>query len=69
MKMKSRVEFYLAGRNNYFCGVDAEFQPNEGDLVNIRKVTYKVLGRSFTVDHADDVNQTSMCCNVTVEEV
>jgi hypothetical protein len=67
--MKTRVEFYLNSRNSYFCGVDAEFQPNDGDLVNIRKVTYKVIGRSFTVDHADDINECRMRCNVIVEEV
>lgn len=63
--MRNCVEFYL-GTNAYpFCTVEAEFQPNEGELINIKGCTYRVLGRSFTVDNADSVR--SMRCNVIVK--
>lgn len=67
--MKNCVEFYLGASHRPFCVVDAEFQPNDGDFVNIAKVTYKVTGRTFTVDHADSVTKRSMRCNVIVEKV
>jgi hypothetical protein len=68
--VKNKVEFYL-GASSYqpFCVVDAEFQPSGGDFVNISGVTYKVTGRSFTVDQADSFTERSMRCNVIVEKV
>jgi hypothetical protein len=67
--VKNSVEFYLGAAYMPFCTVNAEFQPNDGDFVNIAKVTYKVTGRSFTVDHADSFTGRSMRCNVMVEKV
>lgn len=46
--------------------VTSGFAPNEGDLINIQKVTYEVTGRSFTIDHADDPFLTQVRCNVIV---
>ena len=65
--MKNCVEFYLGASHMPFCTVDAEFQPNEGDYVSIKGCTYKVIGRSFTVDHADRFTERNMRCNVIVE--
>ncbi len=66
--MSDRVEFYLDKKAQPFCSVASSFQPNDGDLVNIKKVTYVVLGRSFTVD-TDGFGLTKMRCNVIVEKV
>jgi len=63
--MKDTVEFYLRDSKQPFLTVESSFQPNDGDLINIRKATYKVLGRSFTVDHAANDNRC-MRCNVIV---
>jgi hypothetical protein len=67
--VKNCVEFYLGTSQHPLCTGDAEFQPNDGDLVNISKVTYKVLARSFTVDYADSFVERRMRCNVIVEKV
>lgn len=64
----SRVEFFMKGVQRPFCIVDAEFQPSTDDLINIEGKTYRVLGRSFTVDYAHAPNK-SMRCNVIVEEM
>lgn len=67
MKSANCVEFYLGAAQQPFCIIEAEFQPNDGDFVNIKGCTYKVTGRSFTVDHADSFTQRSMRCNVIVQ--
>ena len=65
--MKDTVEFYDRDSQHPFCTVRASLPPAKGDLVSIRGETWKVLGRSFSVDHADDFSQTAMRCNVIVE--
>jgi hypothetical protein len=40
MKRANRVEFYLGASQKPFYTIEAEFQPNDGDLVNIVSVTY-----------------------------
>lgn len=67
--MKDIVEFYLEKHTHPFLIVDSSFQPNDGDLISISKVTYKVIGRSFSVDHSDQRSSRSMRCNVIVEKV
>ncbi len=66
--MSDKIEFYLDDRKHPFLTIESSFQPNTRDLVNIKGETYKVLGRSFTVDHADDIRQRSIRCNVIVEK-
>ena len=61
------VEFYLPDKVNPFLIVDSSFQPNDGDLVSIKGVTYVVLGRSFSVDYSGKPEQ-AMRCNVIVEK-
>jgi hypothetical protein len=62
------LEFYLGDAQRPFLAIKSSFQPNDDDLVNIKGKTYKVLARSFTVDHADDMWQRSIRCNVIVEK-
>lgn len=67
MSLKNRVEIYRNKSQTPFAAVDSEFQPNDGDLINIQGVTWKVLGRSFTIDDSGGPMQR-MRCNVIVEE-
>ena len=67
--MKDTVEFYLGWQRQPFLIVDSSIAPNEGELVSIRGETWKVIGRSFAVDYADQRTQRSMRCNLIVEKV
>lgn len=64
--MADKLEFYDGDKQQPFLTLASSFQPNDGDLINIRKVTYKVVGRSFTVDHAGEVDE-SIRCNVILK--
>lgn len=64
--MSDTVEFYEDGKSRPFLIVDSAFQPNDGDQISIKGATYKVLGRSYSVDYADDSRQKAMRCNVIV---
>lgn len=59
------VEVYIGKRA--ILRAESSFAPDDGDLITIRKQTYRVVGRSFTVDHADDYAQCQFRCNVIVE--
>lgn len=63
--MRNRVEIYEGDSQSPFAFVDAEFQPEEGDLINIRGLNWEVRGRSFTIDDAGGPMQR-MRCNVIV---
>lgn len=52
MSRLGRVEMYLG--DAIVVGVESSFAPDVGELINIRKITYHVIWRSFTVDHADE---------------
>lgn len=67
MSTRDRIEFW-EGEHLMF-GMDSSFAPAEGELVNIKKRTYRVIGRSFTVDHADDFAERQIRCNVILEFV
>jgi hypothetical protein len=66
--MGDSMEFYLPHEQSPFLRIGSSFQPNDGDLINIRGQTYKVLGRSFTVDYADSPLQRGVRCNVIVQK-
>jgi hypothetical protein len=66
--MSDKIEFFLGNSALPFLTMESSFQPNDGDKINIKGVTYEVLGRSFTVDHADDIRQRSIRCNVIVKK-
>jgi hypothetical protein len=67
VKMTDKLEFYFEDKQNPFIILDSSFQPNDGDLVNIKGVTYVVLGRSFSVDHSAKPER-SIRCNVILRE-
>ena len=67
MNKPDRLEIWLG--KNLLLAIDSSFAPAEGDLINIKKVTYQVMGRSFTIDHADDIALRQVRCNIIVEPV
>ena len=65
--MSDTVEFYHNGSQRPFLVVDSSFQPDDGDLINIKALTYKVMGRSFSVDYSDEPGKR-IRCNVIVKK-
>lgn len=52
------IELYRFGKQIPFFRLrECPFQPNKGELINIEKVTYEIIGRWFTVDYAGTINQ------------
>lgn len=60
------VEFYRNKVMQPFLCIESSFAPQDNDLINIRGETYKVLGRSFSVDYAGTMQQR-VRCNVILE--
>ena len=65
MNKPDRLEVWLGP--TLMLAADSSFAPDEGELINIRKATYRVVGRSFTIDHADDLRERQVRCNIIVE--
>jgi len=63
------IEIYLYNAAHPFASVQSSFNLTEGDLINIKGVTYRVVAWSFAIDHADDYAERQMRCNVVVEPV
>ena len=64
--MKDSIEFYLNDSLRPFLIINSSFQPEEGDLVNINNITYKVIGRSFTIDYSETPGR-AIRCNLIVD--
>lgn len=62
--MSDAVEFFLGDR--LLVAVDSSHAPDRGDLVNIRKQTYRVIGRTYTVDHSDEPRQRQVVCIINL---
>lgn len=60
------IEFHLGER--VLLSMESSHAPDRGDLVNIRKVTYRVIGRTYTVDHADEPRERQMVCVINLAE-
>jgi len=60
-----KIEFHMGGA--VIAWADSSHAPDRGDKVNIRKQTYKVLGRTYTLDYADDARQRSVVCVLNLE--
>lgn len=65
MNKPDRLEIWLG--DALMLALDSSFTPEEGELINIKRVTYRVVGRSFTVDQSDDPFERQIRCNVIVE--
>ena len=62
--MTDRIEFHH--RDRIIAWSESSHAPDRGDLVNIRKETWKVLGRSFTLDYADSPRERAMVCVINL---
>ena len=62
--MTDRIEFHH--RDKIIAWSGSSHAPDRGDLVNIRKETWKVLGRSFTLDYADNARERSLVCVINL---
>lgn len=60
MSDRDRIEFYF--EDNFLAGGTTSMTPDRGEFINIKKVTYKVLGRTYTLDYADESIATCMVC-------
>ena len=64
--MDDQIEFYEGGK--CIAVVKSRYSPDRGDLVNIRQETYCVVGRSYTLDYADDARNRQMTCVINLEK-
>jgi hypothetical protein len=67
MSLPDGIEFHVGER--ILLSMESGHAPDRGDLVNIRKVTYRVIGRTYTVDHADEARERQMVCVINLEEI
>jgi hypothetical protein len=59
--MEDIIEFYVD--DHLVTAVKSSFAPDIGEKVNIMKQTYEVIGRTYTVDYA---NERFAHCNCIV---
>lgn len=64
--MSDTIELYNCAAQAPFLKMKSSFAPLEGDLLSIRGRTWEVLGRSFSVDNANE-QHSSIRCNVIVK--
>lgn len=62
MTNRDTIEFY--DEDNLVARVASSMVPRVDDRINIRKKTWRVSFVSFSLDHADEWNETAMRCNV-----
>ena len=62
----AKIEFY-GGAEKHMAVVDDMAVPRAGELVSIRKATWRVVRVTLAVDHADDVMRASLRANVELE--
>jgi hypothetical protein len=65
--MDDWIEFHLGDR--ILLSMQSSHAPDRGDLLNMRKVTYRVIGRTYTVDYADSVRERKMVCIINLEQI
>lgn len=65
----TRAEFFRAGRALACCALsEVGAVPEVGEFVSIRGITYRVLRRTWAVDHADELMQAELRANIDIEE-
>jgi len=65
--MSDAIEFFVSDR--LLLTVESSHAPDRGDLVNIRKTEYRVIGRTYTVDQADEPRLRQVVCIINLEKV
>lgn len=58
------IEFYIGSAEKHIAVLDDGAVPREGELINIRGITYRVKRVTWTVDHADRIPGASLRANV-----
>jgi hypothetical protein len=59
---KDIIEFY--DHDKAVGRIETSFRFIAGDLVSIKKITYRVRYVSFALDYPDRIQETAMRCNV-----
>lgn len=62
---RDSIEFYDG--DNIITAVNSSMVPHLGSKISIRKQTWCVINVTFAVDHADELFERSMRCNVNLE--
>ncbi len=65
--MGDLIEFYC--EDSLVASVDSSMAINIGQMISIKKVTYKVKYVSFSLDHVDEVHEKRLRCNVELEKI
>jgi hypothetical protein len=63
---KDIIEFYY--KDKLLAFVDSSFIPPISSFINIRKVTYKIENITFALDHADEIMERRMRCNIDLSK-
>lgn len=66
--MLNKIEIHLDIDKPPIARIDTTFQPEVGEYINIKKTTYKIIHRSWTVDYSGQPHQ-EMCCTLIVKKV
>ncbi|GEM_PF-3718179 len=67
MRGRDTIEFYVVGKKGHIAVAESSHAPQKGDHVCILGETYVVAGRSYTVDHAREWDQTAVVCVLMIE--
>lgn len=65
----AKIEFYQELSERHMAVVDDGAVPRVGDLVNIRKASWRVTRVTWAVDNADDVMGAKLRANVELQLV
>lgn len=66
--IKDEADLEAYGGERIIAWADSSHAPDRGDLINIRKTTYKVIGRTYTLDHADEPCERGMVCVINLSD-
>ncbi len=63
----AKIEFYIGSAEKHIAVLDDGVVPREGEMVNIRQVTYRVRRVTWAVDNAENAFDASLRANVELE--
>lgn len=62
-------EVYLEGGSRCIFRGETGYVPDRGDIINLRKKNYRVIGRTFTIDNSANALLSQVICVLNVKEV
>ena len=65
----AKIEFYLGSSVGHIAVVEDGAVPREGEIINIRKTTFKVSCVTWCIDQADNILDAKLRVNVELEGV